>query len=102
MKNTTKDIIRQIFITIICLVIFAFITSAFEYHRSHVTIKGSVSEYDQEDNTLVIKGEDGNLWMYDTDGHYIKGQKVIIYLNNEGTETLIDDTIEKVEKATKK
>lgn len=102
MKNTTKDTIRQIFITIICLIIFTLVTGALEYHRSHVTIKGFVSGYSQEDKILTIEGEDGNLWMYVTDDHYVAGQKVIIYLNNEGTETLIDDTIEKVERATKK
>jgi hypothetical protein len=102
MKNTTKDIIRQIFITIICLLIFTLVTGAIEYHRSHITIKGVVSEYDQEDEVLTIKSEDGNLWMYITDEHYVPGQKVIIHMNNEGTETLIDDTIEEIEKTTKK
>ena len=102
MKNTTKDIIRQIFITIICLLIFTLVTGAIEYHRSHIAIKGVVSEYDQEDEVLTIKGEDGNLWMYITDEHYVPGQKVIIHMNNEGTETLIDDTIEEIEKTTKK
>ena len=50
-----------------------------------------------ENNTITFKDVTNNLWEYETDVYYLN-DKVILTLNDKGTEFITDDEIIKIKK----
>ena len=50
-----------------------------------------------ENNTVTFKDVTNNLWEYETDVYYLN-DKVILTLNDKGTEFITDDEIIKIKK----
>ena len=62
-------------------------------------VSGIMYKVDFENNMALIKGNDGSWWGMEGTHTYARGTHVIITIDDNGTDTIVDDKVIKVEEA---
>ena len=81
--------------TIVVIVLTVVAIAGLVRYTNHTEISyiNKCQLYDVEDDVITVEDEDGNLWAYESEDVPKAFATIILYMNDNGTEDITDDTI---------